>query len=875
MLDKIGSEAVLGIDAATVLIRRAAGGDSALASRMADSEAVILVLDGAGERILHASEAATGLRQAISDANGDILPALRVGAQIARARPRPGHPLLLRLHIDARRIAPPALVTILRTRTEAGIDALILLAATPLPRLRTRPVADPVEVPTRPVPLDVPPDAANLIPAGAKREEDPDAVFRRFTWKSDADGTVSDLSWVPGDRLRERMLGRTWRALADTRTLRDADGLLAALGEARTFRAIPVTLVTGDGSAFELELSGSPADRSGRGFRGFGQIRSVAPPATSPPVAEPGAGHDAAPDAAPPIVIQDQSAPAGLAEPAAALPPVIETNEEAEASPPDPSLSSHEHAAFREIARALGARFAGDDAGAAPAERGLPCAVMPFPASASRSVDAVNPDAAMVATLERMPAGVLVYRDNTVLFANRRLLDLTGYADTATLDAAGGIERLFGGLMPHARAESDTPVVLTARDGGRLGALIEHSVLDWAGQPAELLLARDSEPSDSVRANAADALAQDFAGRRGAEAIAVLDRIEDGIATLDGQARILALNRSAAVIFGLEAREIVGASFLSLFAPENAVDLLARLHAEPGVEPGDAAVTARATGIALRVKVLPMDGDGPVRLCAVIARAVPGSRPEAEDASADADDTTVRRQPLDLLAQVAEEIRTPIDAILARADRMLGEPHGPLGSERYRASLREIHASGTRVLDRVNGLLELAQIEAGRLDLRVAPIPLNEVVALCVAQLQPQAARERIVLRTSFSADLEILMADERSVRQAIHNVIANAIAYTPAGGQVIVSTGMADRGDIALRVRDTGVGMTAEEVAGALQPFRQIGQNGVRNGTGLGLPLTKALVEANHGRFRIDSRRDDGTLVEMLFPSAAATKRA
>jgi signal transduction histidine kinase len=206
---------------------------------------------------------------------------------------------------------------------------------------------------------------------------------------------------------------------------------------------------------------------------------------------------------------------------------------------------------------------------------------------------------------------------------------------------------------------------------------------------------------------------------------------------------------------------------------------------------------------------------------------------------------------------------------------MLGEPHGPLGSERYRASLREIHASGTRVLDRVNGLLELAQIEAGRLDLRVAPIPLNEVVALCVAQLQPQAARERIVLRTSFSADLEILMADERSVRQAILNVIANAIAYTPAGGQVIVSTGMADRGDIALRVRDTGVGMTAEEVAGALQPFRQIGQDGVRTGTGLGLPLTKALVEANHGRFRIDSRRDDGTLVEMLFPSAAATKRA
>jgi signal transduction histidine kinase len=157
----------------------------------------------------------------------------------------------------------------------------------------------------------------------------------------------------------------------------------------------------------------------------------------------------------------------------------------------------------------------------------------------------------------------------------------------------------------------------------------------------------------------------------------------------------------------------------------------------------------------------------------------------------------------------------------------------------------------------------------------VAPIPLNEVVARCVAQLQPQAARERIVLRTSFSADLEVLMADERSVRQATLNVIANAIAFSPAGGQVIVSTSMADRGEIALRVRDTGIGMTAEEVEGALRPFRQIEKDGLRKGTGLGLPLTKALVEANHGRFRIDSRRDEGTLVEMLFPGAAATKRA
>lgn len=857
----------------------ASGTDSVLARRLSDAQAAFLVLDADGTRILHASPAALALRRAIADPDGRLDPALRIGDGIARARPLRDTPLLLRLTLDRRRIAPPVTMTLLRAADDAGPDLLVLLANAPLPRLRPRPDSVPGEADatapanpdtTAPAPSDAPlaPEPLPLAPR----------LGQRFTWRSDASGAVTELSPPAGDLLRTGMLGRTWADLAGSGALRDADGLIVALNQGRTFRAIPVALRTASGTVFDLELSGSPVDRQGRDFRGFGQVRSI----TDHPPEEPAAASAEAPThgegpAAPvgdavPDPVQGST---DLAAPAEAEGSTVPASADVSASAPadgpapdaDVELSSHEHAAFREIARALGARFAGDEAPTPGENRGLPCAVMPFPASALRPPEAgtPEPDASLIATLDRLPAGVLVYRENAILFANRRLLDLTGHADAAALDASGGIGGLFRGLAPHARESNETPIVLAARDGRRIGVLVEHSVVDWAGRPAELLLARDAASGDAARSHRADGLARDVADRRGADALAVLDALDDGIATLDEQGRLLTLNGSAAALFDVDPREVVGSSLLSLFAPENAVDLLARLHAEPGApRPDPVRVKSRGTGRDLQVRVLPLGDDPPNRACAVIADASEPGRREAASLQAS-----------DVLARLNREIRTPIDGILGLADRMLAEPSPPASIERHREKLRDIHAAGSHVLGFIDDLLDLARIEAGHLDLAVAEIPLNEVVTRCVSLLQPQASRERIVLRTSFSADLAPLMADERSVRQATLNVIANAIAFTQAGGQVIVSTSMADRGEIALRVRDTGIGMTADEVDAALDPFRPAPAPASRRGTGLGLPLTKALVEANHGRLRIESRKDEGTLVEMLFPADALTKRA
>jgi signal transduction histidine kinase len=125
-----------------------------------------------------------------------------------------------------------------------------------------------------------------------------------------------------------------------------------------------------------------------------------------------------------------------------------------------------------------------------------------------------------------------------------------------------------------------------------------------------------------------------------------------------------------------------------------------------------------------------------------------------------------------------------------------------------------------------------------------------------------------VIIRTSLPVTLPQIVADARSVRQIALNLLSNSIKFTGAGGQVIVSAALNDEHEIVLRVRDTGPGMSEKELQTALEPFRQLATSSRAGGTGLGLPISKALAEANHARFRITSQVSDGTLVEVAFPA-------
>ncbi|WP_375464817.1 PAS domain-containing protein [uncultured Methylobacterium sp.] len=876
-----------------------------------------LVLDGAATRILHASAAAAPVVPAIAGADGTLHPGVCLSRQILGvvAAPR-----LVRLRLDPRRIAPPVLCVVARGDQD-GDDVLLLLVTEPLPVRRRR---MPSGASATPVSGSSGPVSDPAQPAGPFAP----TVGDRFVWRSDADDVLTVLSGPSAAELASVLVGRSWAALARAGQLSGADAFLDALSERRTFRGASAVLsLDATGPRAAVDLSAARLGRRGEafaGFGGYGVVRAVTEPSavaeaeaprsvaavTVPPFEEqavsevgaaaleadipatlpdarlaswppalpsvrgvgtvriagaaPGRSEPDAPLARPEASgVMDDPAPASIpAEPAPPDdPPPSDGATAAAREGVDAALSVTEHAAFREIARALGARYAGDDEGAR-SEAGLHSArseggaVMPFPVAkapeASSPGDRSDSSGAEAALLEALPTAILVHRGDAVLAANRRFLALTGYADLETLRSAG-IGRLFRGLSPDrhgtdawALQREGLPVLIETADAGSRPVAVEHGPVVWHGEPAACLIVRAVPASDPAGEHAAAHVARAFREGHAAEARATLDALDDGVVTLDAAGRVVAMNRAAAALFACDPREVVGTGFPSLFeaADRDAVRAsVAAMAPEPRV-------VAVGPGLPVDLRV---SEPGPNGIRAVVLRArgpdVAPPTPSGLDRPA-------------FFGLVDRGIRAPVDGILGLVAGMLPEPFGPI-DERYRDALCAIKASGEAVLGLVADLSDLATIQAGDRALTVRPLPLNDLVSSCVALLQPEAARGRVVLRTSFSPDLAALDADEPSMRQAALTVIADAIRVAGAGGQVIVSTMPGERGGAALKVRGTGPGPRSEEGEGFLEPP---GTGPRRGGTALGLPLSRALVEANHGRLNISSK-DEGTLVEILLP--------
>jgi signal transduction histidine kinase len=272
-----------------------------------------------------------------------------------------------------------------------------------------------------------------------------------------------------------------------------------------------------------------------------------------------------------------------------------------------------------------------------------------------------------------------------------------------------------------------------------------------------------------------------------------------------------------------------------------------------------------------------LDGDKEIKLLRLIDQtcldeeATP-SPPPAEPAEAQPTapsidgDAAARR--LEFLAKVSHEVRTPLNSIIGFAELMLQERFGPIGNARYHGYVEDIHQSGLYALSLLNDLLDISKLEAGKFELNFTAVDVTELVEDCATSLQPLAKRARIVLRTSLAADLPSVVADPRRLKQILLNLLTNAIKFTREGGQVIVSGSMID-GELRLRVRDNGVGMTKDEIAFAMQPFHQLDTAPRKQmGTGLGLPVTKALVDANRARLVLTSEPGVGTSADVIFPA-------
>ncbi len=252
---------------------------------------------------------------------------------------------------------------------------------------------------------------------------------------------------------------------------------------------------------------------------------------------------------------------------------------------------------------------------------------------------------------------------------------------------------------------------------------------------------------------------------------------------------------------------------------------------------------------------------------------------ELEQSKANSDEARRRAEESNLaksrfLATMSHELRTPLNAILGFSEVMKSELLGTHAVAAYREYSADIHASGDLLLNIIDEVLDLSRIEAGRYELRESCIGLAEVAAECCRLLQLRAVSKRIVLEQASAPDLAPLWADERAVRQIALNVLSNAIKFTPPGGQITVRIGRTAEDGQYLSVRDSGPGIPEEEIPVIMQNFGRgtLAVKSAEQGTGLGLPIVKGLVELHGGRFELISKVGEGTLATVVFPAERVT---
>jgi signal transduction histidine kinase len=228
------------------------------------------------------------------------------------------------------------------------------------------------------------------------------------------------------------------------------------------------------------------------------------------------------------------------------------------------------------------------------------------------------------------------------------------------------------------------------------------------------------------------------------------------------------------------------------------------------------------------------------------------------------------RSKSEFLANMSHELRTPLNAIIGFSELICGEVKGPVGVPCYKDYATDIRDSGAHLLNIINDLLDLSKIEAGKTDLHEDSVDIARTFKSCMTLVSERARSGGITLSVGHLPDGTRLRADARMIKQILVNLLSNAIKFTPQGGRVTLDARREQDGHMALSVTDTGIGIAADDIARALAPFSQIDNalNRQFEGTGLGLALTKSLVELHGGTLTIESGPGTGTTVTVHLPA-------
>lgn len=247
---------------------------------------------------------------------------------------------------------------------------------------------------------------------------------------------------------------------------------------------------------------------------------------------------------------------------------------------------------------------------------------------------------------------------------------------------------------------------------------------------------------------------------------------------------------------------------------------------------------------------------------------------ELEQAKSNSDEARRRAEEANLakskfLATMSHELRTPLNAILGFSEVMKGELFGPHTVPAYRDYSNDIHTSGQHLLTLINEILDLSRVEAGRYELKEDSISMSAIIEDCRHLLMLRAEKRGITIDQLIEPDLPRIWADERAMRQVALNLLTNAIKFTPQGGLVLIKVGWTSTGGQYFSIKDTGPGIPENEIPIVMSSFGRgsLAQKNAEEGTGLGLPIVKGLIELHGGAFTLRSKVREGTEVIVVLP--------
>jgi signal transduction histidine kinase len=463
---------------------------------------------------------------------------------------------------------------------------------------------------------------------------------------------------------------------------------------------------------------------------------------------------------------------------------------------------------------------------------------------------------------------------SSVLVLTRRLDPMA----LRRMAAAYHLEDLVLGAGPPAAAAARLP--LTAVDGSSLGTLA------WRPEKPGKMLFRDLLPPVggaflvigllSLVVLGQIARAQRESYRSLALQTVTLQAVGEGIGAFDRELRLIAWNPTYVQMCRLPAEWLrVGLPLAEIlrfqaargdFAPEPSKAAVAdRLAAARRVDADPVEMTLPSGQIA-ELRRSPLPGGGFVASLRDITL-----RKEAERALVAARDQAdlANRAKSEFLANISHELRTPLNAVLGFSEVICNEMFGPLGESRYKEFARDIHDSGLHLLAIINDILDLSKIEAGRLELHEEVISIEGLFETVQRFVRERVESAGLRIAAEIPPGLPPVRADQRALKQVLLNLLSNAVKFTPAGGQITLQATLEPDGGVAFKVRDTGIGIAPSDLPKALEPFGQVDSSLARKyeGAGLGLPISRALIELHRGRFTLASEPGVGTTVTFSLP--------